>query len=1329
MSSGSLERPVPTERAPLLLTGSGTEVRETLAGEILERLPKGAIEAVAPDAVETVDADEVTAVICVCPADGDRNGAHSGFDLSALVGAVRDRWVDCPVIVVGEGIDAASAYTNGATDVVPIAVTDHAGAVAEQVATIVDRARGSGFARDLLDEIGDGITVHDPETGEILAANDRFYGMLGYDPDTDEISLGDVVGHDEEFTEERAVSLVREAAAGSPQTFEWHDSAAEGDGIWVEVKLEPARLSGEEYVVGTTREIDARKDRERDLEESRAQLTRLHGITADPELSFEEQVAKLLEFGTDVLDVQIAFLARIETDDDHFEVVDARGDHPLIQAGEESALGETYCRRVVAEGIDAPLGIQDAAREGMADDPAYEKFGLGCYLGAEIEVDGELYGTLCFADEEPRTRPFSGIERTLVDHMGQWLSQQLETEAYVEAVEDTRNRLEQLVERIDDAFFAVDEDWRVRHVNDAGGDVLRGAMDASYSNDELRGRHLWEEIPEAVETAFYEQYHRAMRDQESVTFEERYEPLDAWFEVRAYPDADGLSVYFTDVTERKERERELRIAKRALDEASMPLTMADPSREDNPLVYVNDAFEEVTGYTREAALGSNCRFLQGERTDPETVDELRDGIDAEETVSVEIRNYRADGTEFWNRLEVTPIYDEDGTLLRYFGSQTDVTEQRRSREVRRELLSTTERLMEASSREAVARIVSEAAVDILDHEVNAVYLRGDGSQLEAVAWSEAVSELFDRPLEPAADGPIRETLRRGEPVVVNDLGDASDRHAPVESLLLVPLSDHGVLGVGATEPDAFGDAEVRRAQLLTVNAASALDRTDRRRELEEYETVLETVRDELYVLDGDGYVEMVTDALAESLGYDREELEGAHASVMADEATRREGERRILDLLVTPEAVSNTFEGTFVEKDGTEMPVEIELSLLPHGDSFRGTVGTVRDISERRRREEELDVLQRAVTEAGIGLVMYGADGLFEYVNDHYARVLGSSRAALEGSAVAEAFDGVDRGSFDQYWETFDTGETRTAETEHRRVDGSTVPVETVTTAVDIDGDRRHVVTVREITGRREQRQQSEVLHRIMRHNLRNTVTVILAHAESLAERLAEGDGAGGIGSPETIVEMAERLVQLTETASDAEDIIGRDTVRRPVEITETVRDLAGEVEAEYGVAVETDLPERRAVLADVPLRTALSHALRNAVEHNDSPEPRVRVTLSEAPDRSGWVCLDIADNGPGIPETEREVLTRGTETQLVHGSGIGLWIIHWVVTRYGGELSFEEREDGGSVVRLSLPAADRAGDRPDEERDGQTKAGVDDRAEDATAGADEADGVDAERP
>jgi K+-sensing histidine kinase KdpD len=110
-------------------------------------------------------------------------------------------------------------------------------------------------------------------------------------------------------------------------------------------------------------------------------------------------------------------------------------------------------------------------------------------------------------------------------------------------------------------------------------------------------------------------------------------------------------------------------------------------------------------------------------------------------------------------------------------------------------------------------------------------------------------------------------------------------------------------------------------------------------------------------------------------------------------------------------------------------------------------------------------------------------------------------------------------------------------------------------------------------------------------------------------------------------------------------------------------------------------------------------------------------------------VCLDIADNGPGIPETEREVLTRGTETQLVHGSGIGLWIIHWVVTRYGGELSFEEREDGGSVVRLSLPAADRAGDRPDEERDGQTKAGVDDRAEDATAGADEADGVDAERP
>ncbi len=100
---------------------------------------------------------------------------------------------------------------------------------------------------------------------------------------------------------------------------------------------------------------------------------------------------------------------------------------------------------------------------------------------------------------------------------------------------------------------------------------------------------------------------------------------------------------------------------------SFPFSIAisDPSLDDNPLVYINDAFEKLTGYSRGAIIGRNCRFLQGPDTDPETVAKLRHAVVNSEEVEVEIYNYRADGEGFWNRLMLGPIADEDG-VVRYF---------------------------------------------------------------------------------------------------------------------------------------------------------------------------------------------------------------------------------------------------------------------------------------------------------------------------------------------------------------------------------------------------------------------------------------------------------------------------------------------------------------------------------------------------------------------------------------------------------------------------------------------------------------------------------------
>ena len=128
-----------------------------------------------------------------------------------------------------------------------------------------------------------------------------------------------------------------------------------------------------------------------------------------------------------------------------------------------------------------------------------------------------------------------------------------------------------------------------------------------------------------------------------------------------------------DVTDRKEREMELQRMTNAVEEAPIGIVLCDPSQADNPMTYVNEGFVNQTGYTREEALGRNCRFLQGEDTDEATVAKLRRAIDAEEPVSVTIRNYRADGSQYWNRLEVAPVRDDDGTVVNFIGFQQDVT--------------------------------------------------------------------------------------------------------------------------------------------------------------------------------------------------------------------------------------------------------------------------------------------------------------------------------------------------------------------------------------------------------------------------------------------------------------------------------------------------------------------------------------------------------------------------------------------------------------------------------------------------------------------------------
>ncbi|QLD86163.1 PAS domain S-box protein [Natronomonas halophila] len=141
----------------------------------------------------------------------------------------------------------------------------------------------------------------------------------------------------------------------------------------------------------------------------------------------------------------------------------------------------------------------------------------------------------------------------------------------------------------------------------------------------------------------------------------------------------------------REIRNELEVRNRAIREAPVGITITDPDQADNPIIYVNDEFADVSGYSLGDVLGRNHRFLQGSETEEAPVAEMRNAVANRESISVELQNYRNNGTKFWNRVSIAPVYDERREVTNFIGFQEDITD----RKERERKLQRTERRFKA----------------------------------------------------------------------------------------------------------------------------------------------------------------------------------------------------------------------------------------------------------------------------------------------------------------------------------------------------------------------------------------------------------------------------------------------------------------------------------------------------------------------------------------------------------------------------------------------------------------------------------------------------------
>ncbi|AUV82720.1 hypothetical protein C2R22_14590 [Salinigranum rubrum] len=406
---------------------------------------------------------------------------------------------------------------------------------------------------------------------------------------------------------------------------------------------------------------------------------------ADRSRSVEEAVERALTVGTDRLGVGLGFLTEITEERQVIRTVQASGTDGTIEAGDSCPLDRAYCRRTIQQ--DGALCVQDATSSTAVSPAAYDAFGLDTYVGVKVTVNEEVYGTVCFADTEPRAEPFPESDQLFVEVLAQLIGQALERRRHEQSLREQNERLRAEKRRIQriadttyDLLFEIDPDTRLTYVSTAVGTVL------GYTPEEAMGNSFAEYIAPSslpAATAAFERVFdgEPVRDLELTAV--TADGDEAVIEINGKPivedeDVAAVQGVARDITARREREAELRLKTRAVDDATVGVTIADATRPNNPLVYVNEAFEELTGYSTDEMLGRNCRLLQGPATDEATVATLREAIDAGDSVSVDLVNYRKGGAPFWNNVRVVPVEDSAGDASHFVGFQEDATDRVRT---------------------------------------------------------------------------------------------------------------------------------------------------------------------------------------------------------------------------------------------------------------------------------------------------------------------------------------------------------------------------------------------------------------------------------------------------------------------------------------------------------------------------------------------------------------------------------------------------------------------------------------------------------------------------
>jgi len=708
------------------------------------------------------------------------------------------------------------------------------------------------------------------------------------------------------------------------------------------------------------------------------------------------------------------------------------------------------------------------------------------------------------------------------------------------------------------------------------------------------------------------------------------------------------------------------------DSVQDPMFLLDvrPSEDDVSFVVerINPAYEEKVGVSREEFEGRKSAELFGEEVGRELRDNYLECYTRKEELRYEEELEVPRGTRVY-QTRLSPVVVE-GEVEKIVGNARDITERKERERKLREKRTQLQALLDTVS----------AAIFMKNTEGEYLFVNQRCREVLGVGKNENIEGMTDYDLftdEVAEDflADDRRVFEEEETVEVKEevpTEEGTRTHLTLKS----PVYDD--------EGQLYGFCAV---------STDISEREERERELRRRSEAMEASMDGMAILDDDGEYVYVNQAHVDVYGYDDEEdfLGNTWHFLYDDEVERLEDE--VMSTLF--EEGEWRGEATGLRADGTEFPQDLSLTFLEDGN----IICVVRDITERKEREKELERYEAFVENSSDMITLLAEDGTILYQSSSVTEMLGYGQDETVGDLSFDYVHPDDRAHVAEMFSSLVNQESKRKEDvefRFRHADDSYVWLEAVgvdKTDTDVGGV---VVNSRDMTERRkrerkleEQKEQIEFFNSLLRHDLLNSMTVITGNANLLLEEIDEDDERRKYA--EKILEKSKDIEGLTKRVRS---VLSRLTEEAPTElssydISQVLEDrLESLVEAYPDAEYTADLPQTAPVVADDFLEDVIDNVLINAVEHNRSEEPRVEVEAETGPDTT---TVHVADNGSGIPDDKKEsVLSKGERGSGSSGLGFGLYFVNSMVSEYGGNVSVRDNEPRGAVVSIELPKPDR---------------------------------------